>query len=54
VEDVGILPELQDAAVERREVGACGDLVEPGLSVVHVTRFRAGRRFYQTDIDSPS
>ena len=39
VEDVVSLPELEDAGVERREVDARRDVLEPGLAVAHVARF---------------
>ena len=45
VEDVVGLPEREDARVQRREVDARRDVLEPGLTVAHVTRFlllRAG------------
>ena len=39
VEDVVGLPELEDARVQRREVDARRDVLEPGLTVSHGTRF---------------
>ena len=39
LEDAVVLPELEDARVERREVDARRDVLEPGLTVAHVTRF---------------
>ncbi len=39
VEDVVGLPELEDARVQRREVDARRDVLEPGLTVCHETRF---------------
>ncbi len=39
LEDAVLLPEGEDARVERREVDARRDVLEPGLTVAHVTRF---------------
>ena len=39
LEDAVVFPERQDARVERREVDARRDVLEPGLTVAHVTRF---------------
>ena len=39
LEDAVVLPELEDARVQRREVDARRDVLEPGLTVAHFTRF---------------
>ncbi len=40
LEDALLLPEGEDARVERGQVDARRDVAEPGMSVAHVTRFR--------------